>query len=88
MRVSRAHNGALRFLVQLGAVAGIACGGIGDDMVDEKVGACAFGRTVLGCRYEELSGCVEVVGIPSSAEHPLPEDEVDVFSLADAEAYP
>jgi hypothetical protein len=42
------------------------------------------GAVVSACRY----GSVKVMGIPSGAEHALPEDKVDVPWLADPEAYP
>ena len=76
------------FLVQPGTVTGVTRGGIGDDLVGEQVGACALRRIVFGCGDEEFTGCIEVVGIPSGAEHSLSEDQVDVLALADAEAYP
>ena len=78
----------MRFFVQSGTVTGVARGGLGDGLVGEEVGACAFRRLMLGCGYEEFAGRVEVVGIPVCAEHALAKDQVDVFAFADAEAYP
>jgi hypothetical protein len=43
---------------------------------------------VLRCGDEELAGRVERVGVPPGGEHALPEYQVDVFALADAEADP
>jgi|HubBroStandDraft_3_1064219.scaffolds.fasta_scaffold12856_3 hypothetical protein len=63
-------------------------GGGGDDFVGKQVGACPLRPVVAGCGDEEFSGRIEVMGIPSGAEHALYEDRVDAPGLADAETYP
>jgi D-sedoheptulose 7-phosphate isomerase len=45
-------------------------------------------RGVLGGGDQELAGRVERVRVPSRSEHPLPQDQVRVSSLADPEADP
>ena len=71
-----------------GPVRRIVCGGFGDDLVGEQVGACPL-RPVMARRGdEEFTGRIEVVGIPSGPEHALPQDQVHVPRLADTETYP
>src|SRR5579872_1321510 len=75
-----------RYRVQARSAAGKARGGVADDLVGQEVGAGALRRVVSGIGYEELSGRVEGLRIPSCGEHSLAEDEVCVFALADPEA--
>lgn len=82
------ENRTPRFGIQFRSVARIARGGIRDDLVGEQVSACPFGLIMLGRGHQEFSGSVTVMRIPASPEHALPQDQVDVLTLADTEADP
>ena len=76
------------FLIQHRANPGIMRGGISDDLVGQKVGACPLRPIVPRSGDQEFTRRVEVMGIPSCLEHSLTEDQVNVPGLADTEAYP
>ena len=57
-------DGSARYAVEPARYASMHRARGADRVVAEQIGACPPGNVMLGCRDEELSGCVELVGSP------------------------